>query len=62
MEEKEIIYTVADADILIETTNKYFNSIDRNYEERVYTGKIMEQTVLRVGNKLIETPIRKCKY
>ena len=62
MEEKEIIYTVADADILIETTNEYYDSIDRNYTERIYTGNVLEQTVLRVGTKLIETPILKCKY
>ena len=62
MEEKKIIYTPADADILIETINEYNDSIERSYQERVYTGEVLEQTVIRIEDKLIETSMKKCKF
>lgn len=62
MEDKKIIYTPADADILIETTNEYNDKINRNYEERVYTGEVIEQTIIRIADKLIEIPKKKCKF
>ena len=59
MEEIKIIYTKADADILIETVYEYENTINRNYEERIFTGEKIEQTVVRIGDRIITIPSKK---
>ena len=62
MEEISIIYTTADADILIETINEYSDTIYRNYEERVYTGNSIQQTIIKLDSNLYATPMKKCDY
>lgn len=62
MEEIKTIYTVADADILIETIYDYEDIVNRNYEEHIYTGKVMEQSVVRVGNTMLITPKKNCDF
>lgn len=60
-EEMKTIYTNADADIIINTSYEYKDEINREYEEKEYTGNIMEEELIRIGNTEVETNF-KCNY
>lgn len=60
-EEIKTIYTNADADIIINTSYEYNDTINREYEEKEYTGNIMEEELVRIGNREVETNF-KCDY
>ena len=60
-EELKVIYTNADADIIISTSYEYKDTILRTYGEKEYTGNIMEEELVRIGNRELATDF-KCKY
>lgn len=60
-EEVKVVYTNADADIVINTSYDYIDIIKRDYTEKEYTGNVMEEELVRIGNREIETNF-KCKY
>lgn len=61
-EEKKIIYSSADGDVIIEAELDYYDEIQRNYEERIYTGNEIQQRILKIGDRIITGPAFKCKY
>lgn len=48
------LYTKADADIYIKTEYKYENIIERNYKEKMYTGRVIENEFTRIGDRIFE--------
>lgn len=50
------IYTNADADIYIKTEYEYSYLIERNYKEKLYTGRVYENEFTRIGNRIFEKP------
>lgn len=60
-EEIKIVYTCADADIVINTSYEYKDVINREYEEIEYTGNVMEEELVRIGNRELYTDF-KCDF
>ena len=60
-EEVKEIYTAADADIVISTSYEYNDTILRTYEEKGYTGNVMKEELVRIGNREVATDF-KCNY
>jgi similar to stage IV sporulation protein len=52
----------ADADIIIETIYPYEDKIERNYEEKKYTGNVKKSYRLNIGKKSIRFLFGKVKY
>lgn len=55
-------YVHADADILIKTAYDYSDFIDRNYEKKEYTGRVMEVSGVKIGDKIFYMGLTKCSY
>ena len=53
------LYTNADADIYIKTEYKYENTIERNYKEKLYTGRVIENEFTRIGDRIFEKTLDK---
>lgn len=60
-EEIKQVYTNADADIMINTSYSYEDIINRDYSEKEYTGNVIKENLIRIGNRELSTNF-KCKY
>ncbi len=58
----ETRYVRGDADILIDTDYSYLDTIKRSYYKKVYTGRELEHTRLRIGNRYISSAFDSCRY
>ncbi len=56
------VYTNADADILINTSIEYEDTLNRSYQTREYTGRTEENEFTRIGNTIIENKSFKCSF
>ena len=55
-------YVCADADIITGTSINYNDSVLREYELKEYTGRIHTGTGIKIGDRLINYNVSKCKY
>ncbi len=53
------LYTNADADIYIKTEYVYENTVERNYKDKLYTGRIIESEFTRIGERIFEKSLDK---
>ena len=55
-------YVRADADIITETSINYSDGVLREHKLKEYTGRMHTGTGIKIGNRLINYNISKCKY
>lgn len=55
-------YVRADADIITETSINYSDGVLREHKIKEYTGRMHTGTGIKIGNRLINYNISKCKY